>query len=293
MKYKQVQACAEDYPVQRICEVLEVSESGYYAWLKRDPSPRQQANAQLSAHITALWKRFKGIYGAPRIHAELQDQGVRVGKNRIAKLMQKLGLQGKGGRKRRPRTTQTNPHHAVAPNILNQDFSVAHPDTVWLTDITYIETTEGYLYVAGVMDLYSRQIVGLAMADHMQASLTETALDMALFQRQPTDALIHHSDRGSQYTSTLYQQKLADWQIISSMSRTGNCLDNAPMESFWATLKRECADYVFPSLAQARTEIFSFIMGFYNRIRRHSALGYLSPLNFEMQFSRQTCTPLN
>ena len=143
------------------------------------------------------------------------------------------------------------------------------------------------------MDLYSRHIVGLATADHMRATLTETALDMALIQRQPTDALIHHSDRGSQYTSTAYQHKLADWQIISSMSRTGNCGDNAPMESFWATLKRECADHVFKSLAQARAVIFSYIMGFYIRIRRHSTLGYLSPLDFEIQFMRQTCTPLN
>ena len=293
MKYEQVQVCAAEYPVHRVCAVLEVSESGYYAWLKRVPSLRQQANAQLSVHITALWKRFKGIYGAPRIHAELQDQGICVGKNRVAKLMQKLGLRGKGGLKRRPRTTQANPHHTVAPNVLDRHFTTEQPDTVWLTDITYIDTDEGYLYVAGVMDLYSRQIVGLAMADHMRTTLTETALDMALIQRQPTDTLIHHSDRGSQYTSTAYQHKLADWQIISSMSRTGNCLDNAPMESFWATLKRECADHIFTSLAQARAEIFSYIRGFYNRIRRHSALDYLSPLAFERQFTRQSFTPLN
>jgi transposase InsO family protein len=279
--------------VHRVCAVLEVSESGYYAWLKREPSLRQRANAQLSVHITALWKRFKGIYGAPRIHAELQDQGVGVGKHRVARLMQQLGLRGKGGCKRRPRTTQANPQHAVVPNILDRQFTADQPDTVWLTDITYIDTDEGYLYVAGVMDLYSRQIVGLAMADHMRTALTETALDMALIQRQPTGALLHHSDRGSQYTSTAYQHKLADWSIISSMSRTGNCWDNAPMESFWATLKRECADHVFPSLAQARTEIFSYIMGFYNRIRRHSALGYLSPINYEAQFMRQSFTLLN
>jgi transposase InsO family protein len=293
MKYEQIQACAEEYPVQRVCAVLDVSESGYYAWLKREPSPRQQANAQLGVHITALWQRFKGIYGAPRIHAELQELGMRVGKNRVAKLMQKLGLRGKGGLKRRPRTTQAHPDHAVSPNILDRHFTADQPDAVWLTDITYIETAEGYLYVAGVLDLYSRQIVGLAMADHLRTSLTEAALDMALIHRQPTSELIHHSDRGSQYTSTTYLDKLGDWQIMSSMSRTGNCLDNAPMESFWATLKRECADYVFASLAQARTEIFSYIMGFYNRIRRHSALDYLSPLDFEMQFKRQTCTPLN
>lgn len=293
MKYQQVQACAETHPVSRICEVLEVSESGYYAWLKREPSQRQQANAQLGERIRAMWKHFKGIYGAPRIHAELQAQGESVGKNRVAKLMQKLGLQGKSDRQRRPRTTQSDPSHAVPSNILDRQFDVTQPDTVWLTDITYIDTEEGYLYVAGVMDLYSRQIVGLAMADHLRSELTETALDMALIQRQPTPSLLHHSDRGSQYTCTAYQSKLTDWNIISSMSRTANCLDNAPMESFWATLKRECADHVFESLAQARTEIFSYIMGFYNRIRRHSALGYVSPDEFERQFLRQTCTPSN
>jgi len=207
--------------------------------------------------------------------------------------MQMLGIRGKGGQKRRPRTTQANASHPTQPNRLNQVFEVERPDEVWLTDITYIDTREGFLYVAGVMDLYSRQIVGLAMADHMRSELTEIALDMALCHRQPDASLTHHSDRGSQYTCASYQQRLVDHGMTVSMSRTGNCLDNAPMESFWATLKRECADHIFDTHQQARTEIFGYIMGFYNRIRRHSALDYLSPHDYEMQFLRQTCTPLN
>lgn len=291
MSYGCVQACADEFPVARICGVLGLSESGYYAWLKRAPSQREQATQKLKTQITEIWQQFKQCYGAPRIHAELQAQGQRVGKNRVARLMQVLGLRGKGGQKRRPRTTQADATHPIQPNILNQRFEVHAPDEVWLSDITYIDTHEGFLYVAGVMDLYARQIVGLAMTDHMRSALTETALHMALCHRQPDPALIHHSDRGSQYTCSSYQQLLTDTGIIVSMSRTGNCLDNAPMESFWATLKRECADHVFESFQQARTEIFGYIMGFYNRVRRHSALDYLSPHDFEMLFLRQTSTP--
>jgi putative transposase len=293
MKYQCVQACVGDYPVHRVCEVLDVSESGYYAWLNRPASQREQANQSLGERIQTIWKQFRGIYGAPRIHAELQAQGEVIGHNRVAKIMQKLGLQGKGSRKRQPCTTQSNPSHRFEANVLQRQFDTSQPDAVWLTDITYIPTHEGYLYVAGVMDLYTRQIVGLSMAQHMRSELTENALQMALNQREPIDNLIHHSDRGSQYTCDAYRNKMSAHPITVSMSRTGNCLDNAPMESFWATLKRECADYVFNSLTQARTEIFSYIIGFYNRLRRHSALGYISPNDFETQFKRQTCTLLN
>ncbi len=293
MKYECVAQCATEYPVRRVCDVLEVSESGYYAWLNRPSSQQQQDNARLCNRIRKIWEKFKGIYGAPRIHAELQALGESVGKNRVAKLMRQLGVCGKSNRKHHPRTTQSNPAHQTHTNVLNREFEVSETNKVWLTDITYIETDEGYLYLAGVMDLFSRQLVGISMANHMRSELTETALDMALIQRQPTGELLHHSDRGSQYTCATYQQMLADHPITVSMSRTGNCLDNAPMESFWATLKRECADYVFESHQQARTEIFAYIMGFYNRVRRHSALGYVSPLEFEMQFKRQVCTPLN
>lgn len=293
MKYPCIESCEEAFPVNRLCEVLEVSESGYYAWRKRPPSKRAQANQDLEKRIQMIWQQFRGIYGAPRIHAEVQAQGEIVGHNRVARVMRKLGLRGKGSRKRQPRTTQSDPRHRFAPNRLGQCFDAPQPDAIWLTDITYIPTHEGYLYVAGVMDLYTRQIVGLSMAHHLRSELTEAALAMALNQRQPTDALIHHSDRGSQYTCETYRNTLMTHQITASMSRTGNCLDNAPMESFWATLKRECADRVFPSLEQARSEIFGYIVGFYNRVRRHSALGYISPCEFEMHFTRQTSTLLN
>ena len=293
MKYSAVAACEDEFPVSRLCEVFDVSESGYYAWLNRPPSEREQANRGLGERIQAIWQRFRGMYGAPRIHAELQAEGEVVGHNRVARIMQHLRLRGKGSRKRQPRTTQSNPDHRFEPNVLQQHFDTSQPDAVWLTDITYIPTDEGYLYVAGVMDLYTRQIVGLSMASHLRSELTEAALHMALTQRQPTDPLIHHSDRGSQYTSDDYLNLLRAYPITVSMSRTGNCLDNAPMESFWATLKRECADFVFDSLTHARTEIFGYIIGFYNRIRRHSALGYLSPYDFQQQFMRQICTPSN
>lgn len=293
MSYDQIEACADEFSVARVCEVLGMSESGYYAWKKRPPSQREQENQSLKAQIHGIWQQFRHCYGAPRIHAELQAQGCVVGKNRVARLMKALGIRGKGGQKRRPRTTQSDARHPVMPNALERQFDAERPDQIWLTDITYIETQDGFLYTAGVMDLYSRQIVGLAMADHMRAELTETALEMAFTQRQPdTEAaeLMHHSDRGSQYTCSTYQQMLAQPGITVSMSRTGNCLDNAPMESFWATLKRECADRVFASFQQAKAEIFGYIMGFYNRVRRHSALDYLSPYEYEMQFLRHTYT---
>lgn len=293
MTYESVEACAKDYPVSRVCDVLGMSESGYYAWKNRPASQREQENESLKTQIQGIWQQFRQCYGAPRIHAELQSQGYQVGKNRVARLMQVLGIRGKGGQKRRPRTTQSDISHPVMPNVLARQFDAERPDQVWLTDITYIDTADGFLYAASVMDMYSRQIVGLAMADHMRSDLTETALEMAFTQRQPDDDLLHHSDRGSQYTCSTYQQMLTDRGVTVSMSRVGNCLDNAPMESFWATLKRECADGIFDSFQHAKTEIFGYIMGFYNRVRRHSALGYLSPHEYEMQFLRQTSTPLN
>jgi len=292
MKYSAIERARDEFPVRRLCAVLGVSESGYYAWLKHEPSLRERENASLRESICALWRQFRGIYGAPRIHAELRDQGVKVGRHRVARLMRQAGIRGKTPCKRRPRTTQSDPTHPVAPNLLDRQFTAHRPDTVWLTDITYIDTDEGYLYLAGVMDLYSRQIVGLAMADHLRTELVETALDMAVTHRCPPPDLLHHSDRGSQYTSHDYRQRVLDCGMILSMSRTGECLDNAPMESFWATLKRECADVPFANHAQARSEIFSYIMGFYNRQRRHSALGYVSPMAFEQRSERDLRTPL-
>jgi transposase InsO family protein len=278
MKYEAIEQSKGEFPVARLCEMLEVSASGYYAWLQREPSARDAENACLIEQIGTIWHKFRKIYGAPRIGLELLEKGIKVSLNRVAKLMREAGLQGKMATRKRPTTTQSDPTHAVAPNLLNRHFKGYQRNQVWLSDITYIDTDEGYLYLAAVMDLGSREIVGLAMADHLRTELTLDALNMAIFQQQPAPGLMHHSDRGSQYTSHAYQQRLVDAGRVTSMSRTGNCLDNAPMESFWATLKRECADYVFATHQQARAEIFSFIMGFYNRNRRHSALGYQAPI---------------
>lgn len=277
MKYAVIDQAKSKYPVSRMCEFLGVSGSGYYAWVRREPCQRETEDGELKAIIVEIWRDSHQIYGLPRIHAELAERGIPIGKQRLARLMREAGVQGKMPRRKHPRTTQSDDQNPVAPNLLNRQFSVEKRNEVWLTDITYIETAEGYLYAAGVLDLGSRKMVGLAMADHMRTELTLTALDMAVIQEQPTPGLMHHSDRGSQYTSADYRQRLADSGMTASMSRTGNCLDNAPMESFWATLKRECADQVFASRAEARAAIFRYVMGFYNRTRRHSALGYQSP----------------
>lgn len=278
MKYEVIQSHREMYPVKAMCELLSVSESGYYAWLTREPSQRMCQDAELKARIVSTWKCFRGIYGAPRIYKELKAKGIRVSQKRVARLMREAGIQGKMARRKHPQTTQSDDSHCVAPNLLNRQFKVKEANKVWLTDITYIETKEGYLYTAGVLDLGSRQLVGLAMADHMRTELVLQALDMAIVQQQPPAGLLHHSDRGSQYTSHDYQQKLKGVLFMTSMSRRGNCLDNAPMESFWATLKRECADHIFETREQARCAIFGYVMGFYNRIRRHSAIDYQAPI---------------
>lgn len=244
MKYAVIEQAKDAYPVSGLCACLGASESGYYAWLKREPSQRTSEDAELKAVIVDISEAAHRIYGLPRIHDALRDRGIQIGKQRLARLMGEAGVVGKMPRRKRPRTTQRDDSHPVAPNVLNPQFGVTERNTVWLSDITYIETEEGYLYTAGVMDLGSREIVGLAMADHMQTALTLTALEMAIVQQRPDPGLLHHSDRGSQYTSADYQRKVTDCGMIASMSRTGNCLDNAPMESFWATLKRECADNV-------------------------------------------------
>lgn len=288
MKYEAIEQNESGQPVSRQCKVLEVSESGYYAWRKRPPSEREKENDSLKVKIYSAWKHNRGVYGALRIQDALKDDGLAVGRHRVARLMRMLGIQGKMLRKRRPQTTKSDPAHVVAPNVLNRQFQAERCDQVWLTDITYIDTDEGYLYLASVLDMFSRRIVGMAMADHLRTELVESALNMALYQRQPDSDLLHHSDRGSQYTSDAYQKRLNNAEFIVSMSRSGSCLDNAPMESFWATLKRECADGPFASHAQARSAIFSYVMGFYNQQRKHSALGYLSPAAFEQE-KREIC----
>jgi len=286
MKFKAIEANQDQVKVTNACQILGVSRSGYYAWRRRKPSARKQRDGDLRVQIKVIWEQSKKLYGSPKIHAALQDRGETVGRKRVARLMREAGIRGRGPRRKRVRTTQSDTSHPVQPNHLNRDFKADQPNQKWLTDITYIETREGVLYLAGVMDLFGRKIVGLAMADHMRTALVESALKMAQTQRRPDRGLLHHSDRGSQYTSRAYQDRLGEMGAVSSMSRRGDCLDNAPMESFWATLKRECADHVFESRQAARNAIFSYVMGFYNRTRRHSALGYLSPADYEHSFER-------
>jgi transposase InsO family protein len=285
-RYEAIQQQAGAVPVSRLCEILRVSRSGYYAWCGREPSQRRQDDAVLTDVISNIFHDNRCCYGSPRIHAALRQAGYRVGRKRVARLMRQAGLRPRRRKRYVPRTTVANPEHPVFENHLDRGFEAQYPDEKWMVDITYIDTHEGWLYLAGVMDLYSRRIVGMAMADRMTTDLVNTALNMAVVERQPQPGLLHHSDRGSQYTSGDYQQRLKDLQMQVSMSRPAQCLDAAPIESFWGTLKTECVTYRFDSHEQACTEIFSYVMGFYNRTRLHSALDYQSPHQYEQQVVR-------
>lgn len=281
MIYAFMVAHAGEFRVERMCRVLGVGRSGYYAWRSRLTSPRAEEDETLLAKIQKEYRISRGTYGSPRIHAALHKQGVKCSRKRVARLMRLHNLTGQKRRKRHPVTTQRDGNAIPAPNRLNQEFSALAPNQKWVSDITYIETAEGWLYLASILDLFSRKVVGWAMADHMEASLVEEALQMALQQRQPEAGLLHHSDQGRQYTSAVYQSCLANAHCQVSMSRVGNCFDNAVMESFLGTLKSECATQPFATRTEARTAIFEFIEAWYNRHRLHSSLGYLSPAEFE------------
>ena len=239
------------------------------------------ANQQLTAAIQTTFTRSRGTYGAPRIHAELKGRGVECSLNRVARLMRKVGIQAR--RRRAYKVTTTNSKHAypVAPNTLNRQFWAAGPNEKWVGDITYIETREGWLYMAAMLDIYSRKVVGWAMDKHLEGELVASALQMAATQRRPSAPVLHHTDRGSQYASHSYQQLLKLYNMVGSMSRKGDCYDNSLMESFWSTLKAECATGVYTTRSEARQSIFEYIEVWYNRQRRHSALGYASPEAFE------------
>jgi putative transposase len=281
MIYTFMAAHAGEFRIERMCRVLGVGRSGYYAWRSRPASQQARANEALLVQIQAEYETSRATYGSPRIQVALQRQGVRCSRKRIARLMQLHQIRARARKKRRPVTTQREAGAMPAPNLLNQEFSASVPNQKWVSDITYIETAEGWLYLAVVLDLFSRRIVGWAMADHMEASLVEAAWNMALAQRHPQTGLLHHSDQGRQYTSTTYQSALAASHCQVSMSRVGNCYDNAAMESFFATLKTECATQPFATRTQARSAIFEYIEAWYNRQRLHSSLGYLSPTEFE------------
>lgn len=281
MKYAFLAAHQHEYRLGRMCRVLGVSRSGYYAWQGRGKSARAQANQTLLEHIRKVHAASRQTYGAPRIQAALHQQGVRCTRKRVARLMRREGLVGRVPPRRRVRTTQRDPAAVPAPNRLNREFTAPTPNCKWAGDVTYIPTAEGWLYLAVVLDLYSRLVVGWAMGAQNDRALIRSALDMALERRQPAAGLLHHSDQGSPYTSAEYRSLLAAHDLEESMSRVGNCYDNAVVESFFATLKAEGAAQPFATRAAARSAIFEYIEGWYNRVRLHSTLGYVSPLQFE------------
>jgi len=284
--YQFIAEHAAQYAVVRQCRVLEVAESGYYAWRQGQVSRRQQADAHLLAEIQAIHQRNRGLYGSPRIHAELQKQGWQCGRKRVARLMRQAHLRSVRQGRRRFQTTNSQHAYPVASNLLDRQFEAQRPNQKWVADITYIPTQAGWLYLAAVLDLFSRRIVGWAMSACCDAALVQNALQMAWSQRQPTADLLHHSDRGSPYAAHAYQDLLAQHHITVSMSRKGNCYDNAVMESFFHTLKAECVNlHVFPSRTHARSIIFEFLEVYYNRQRLHSALDYCTPTAFEAALS--------
>lgn len=267
--------------MRKMCKVLEVSRGGFYAWLRRPESERSRANRSLAREMRIAFDRSRQTYGSPRLTVELKESGVSCSENRVARLMHLSGIRAIGKRKYRV-TTNSKHNHPVAENLLNRNFSADFANEVWLSDITYVWTTEGWLYLAGVIDLYSRMLVGWSMSHRITAELTLDALRQAIARREIRPELMHHSDRGGQYAATEYQKLLTETEMICSMSRKGDCWDNAPMESFFATLKAELVyREQFKTRQEAKAKIFEYIEVFYNRQRRHSTLGMKSPVDFE------------
>jgi len=272
-----------DHSVPLMCRVLRVSRSGYYAWRTRPPSGRERDDTALTERIGCIHRDSRDTYGAPRVHAQLQAEGVRVGNKRVARLMRKVGMEGcHRRRKKTPRTTLRDPHAVPAVDLVERKFVSEAANKLWVADISYVPTWEGFDYLAFVLDAYSRRLVGWAMADHLKSELVMDALEMALWRRQPAPGLIHHSDRGSQYTSISFGAKLEEAGVVPSMGSVADPYDNAMAESFVATLKRELLDRrSWPTREEVRTAIFEFAEVFYNRHRLHSALGYRSPADYE------------
>jgi len=284
MKYAFIEDHRQHWPVRTQCRVLEVSPAGYYDWRGRAPSDRQRRREQLAERVERIHADSRGNYGSPRVFEQLKAEGKKVAPKTVAAIMREAGLRGKSPCKRKPRTTDSAHDQPIAPNRLQRDFTTTGPDQKWLADITYIDTDAGWLYLAVVLDAFSRRVVGWAAADHMRSELVEQALTMALTHRAPAmnSGLIHHSDRGSQYASGSFQKLLADHGILPSMSRKGDCYDNAMAESFFGTLKTEL-DEPLADHATARRALFEYIEVFYNRQRLHSALDYMSPAAYEQQ----------
>jgi putative transposase len=281
-RFRFIAAEKAHHPVVRLCRVLGVSTSGFYAWVHRQPSERARADARLLDRVRTAHLESQCTYGAPRVHAELRATGTRVGRKRVARLMRSAGLAGRCPKRFRRTTTPADAPAAEPPDLVRRDFRPAGPDRLWVADITYVRTWEGWLYLAIILDAFSRRVVGWALADHLRTELATAALDMALAGRRPGSGLVHHSDRGGQYLSAAYIARLAGSGARPSVGRPGTCWDNAVAESFFATLKTELLHRAaWPTRQHARTAIFQYIEGFYNRRRRHSALGYLSPEEYE------------
>lgn len=282
MKFAFIKANLQSFAIRTVCEVLDVSVSGYYAWLKRPQSRRVVRRRELAAKIKVVFKNNRSVYGSPRVYNELKAQGEAVCQNTVARVMREHQITPKTRPRFIPRTTDSNHQQPVAPNRLDRQFNVELPNQKWVVDITYIPTDQGWLYLAGVMDLCSRKIVGWSMAEHMKTDLVHDALTMAIARRGPHPGLLHHSDRGVQYASEAYQHLLELHGMDSSMSAKGDCWDNACAESFWATLKKELVHHEqYATRDEARQSIFEYIEVFYNRQRLHSSLGYKSPEAFE------------
>lgn len=282
MKYRAIRDHAGRFDIRLMCRALKVSSAGFYAWRDRPESARAEANRLLLAEIRAIHRASRETYGSPSIWDELHNKrGRRVGENRVARLMRLHDIRAKTVKKWKA-TTDSGHKLPVAANTLDRKFRITQPNRVWAGDITYVWTDEGWLYLAVVLDLYSRKVIGWATGSRLTADLAENALTMALWRRKPKSGLLHHSDRGSQYAAHVYQQQLASHGIECSMSRKGNCWDNACMESFFATLKKELIHHRrYITREEARQDIFEYIEVFYNRMRRHSTLGYHSPAEFE------------
>jgi putative transposase len=273
--------------VATLCRLLGVSRSGYYTWRTRPPSSRACADQALAGHIRAVHEQSRGTYGAPRIWAELRDRSVACSRKRVARRLRLAGLQG-NHRRKGPAPSCRTPSIPPAPDLVRRDFAAPAPDRLWVADITYVPTWAGFLYLAVVLDVYSRRVVGWAMADHLRSELVIEAVDMAVWRRRPTPGVIHHSDQGSQYASLAFGRRLREAGLAGSMGSRGDCFDNATAESFFATLECELlARRRFPTRSAARLALFDYIEGFYNTHRRHSALGYLSPAAYERRWSAQ------
>ena len=284
MKFAFIRQYSDQFSVGLLCNTLQVSRSGYYAWRDRPVTKMQGRRKQLLEAIRQTHQKSRAIYGAPRIHRALRAQGHQCSENTVAKLMRQNGIRSKIQRRFRIRTTDSKHQHPVAKNELDRQFQHERPNKAWAADITYVATDEGWLYLAAIIDLCSRKVVGWAAADHLRTELVCDALRMAITHRNPQPGLLHHSDRGVQYAGADYQELLAQYAIRPSMSNVADCYDNAVMESFFATLKRECVYHEhYSTRYQARQDLFEYIEVFYNRTRLHSTLGYRSPDEFEQK----------